>query len=81
MPQSKITYLPKAPRGRDKEHRQSKKPTLKLKYNKSKATSSFFLSGSVAKLERPLRTTVLPINSDSDIMFCLQSCQGLIIER
>ena len=27
------------------------------------------------------RTTVLPAKSDSDVMFCLQSYQGLIIDR
>ena len=26
-------------------------------------------------------TTVLPAKSDSDVMFCLQSCHGLIIDR
>ena len=26
-------------------------------------------------------TTVLPAKSDGDAMFCLRSCQGLIIDR
>ena len=29
----------------------------------------------------PLISTVLPVKSDSDILFCLQSYQGLVIER
>ena len=28
-----------------------------------------------------IRTAVLPAKSDSDVMFCLQSYQGLIIDR
>ena len=28
-----------------------------------------------------MKTTVLPAKSDSDFMFCLHSCQGLIIDR
>ena len=33
------------------------------------------------KLSLPITTTVLPAKSDSDFMLCLQSYQGLIIDR
>ena len=33
------------------------------------------------KLNHSLLSTVLPAKSDSDVMFCLQSYQGLIINR
>ena len=32
-------------------------------------------------LTESTRPTVLPAKSDSDVMFCLQSYQGLIIDR
>ena len=46
--------------------------------------SIFMPKGTIPYVETPLNliyTTILPAKSDSDFMFCLQSYQGLIIDR
>ena len=40
-----------------------------------------FLFSSRSNLVLALKATVLPAKSDSDVMFCLQSYQGLRIDR
>ena len=39
------------------------------------------LGASICLLMKSKQSTVLPAKSDSDVMFCLQRYQGLIIDR
>ena len=49
--------------------------------NDEKHLINFIISHNVFVFPWKLHSTVLPAKSDSDFLFCLQSYQGLIIDR